>query len=254
MLFSRFRARAVIPEPPTYSLPAGQRVYAIGDIHGRLDLLDRLLAMAVQDAGISPAGLLSAGFIFLGDYIDRGPASRQVIDRLIEGRDAAGWICLKGNHEAMLLEALDGQRDFDVWLANGGVETLFSYGIVARQHLTAGGADALRAAMIEAIPPEHIAFLRDLPTSHELGGYFFCHAGVRPGVPLERQTDDDLIWIRDVFIDSTAHHGRRVVHGHTPVMTSEILPNRINVDTGAYLTHRLSCAVLEAAEVRVLTT
>lgn len=254
MLFSRFRARAVVPEPPIYSIPAGQRVYAFGDIHGRLDLLDRLLAMAVQDAELGPAGPSSARFIFLGDYIDRGAASRQVLDRLIEGRDADGWICLKGNHEAMLLEALDGQRDFDVWLANGGVETLFSYGIVARQYLTAGGADALRAAMNEAIPPAHLSFLRDLPTSHELGGYFFCHAGVRPGVPLERQADDDLIWIRDMFIDSTADHGRRVVHGHTPVMACEILPNRINVDTGAYLTHRLSCAVLEAAEVRVLST
>ncbi|WAC25951.1 metallophosphoesterase family protein [Ancylobacter sp. SL191] len=254
MLFSRFRARAVVPEPPPYSIPAGQRVYAIGDIHGWLDLLDRLLAMVVQDARCASAGPSSARFIFLGDYIDRGPASRQVIDRLIAGRDAAGWICLKGNHEAMLLEALDGRRDFDVWLANGGVETLFSYGIVARQHLTAGGEDALRAAMSEAIPPAHLAFLRELPTSHELGGYFFCHAGVRPGVPLERQADDDLLWIREAFINSTADHGRRVVHGHTPVMASEILPNRINVDTGAYLTHRLSCAVLEAAEVRVLTT
>lgn len=252
MLFSRFRA--AVPERVLHSIPDGQRVYATGDIHGRRDLLDRLLETIGVDISASAVPAPEPRLIFLGDYIDRGTESRQVIERLIEGQTAHGWICLKGNHESLMLDALDGARDFDLWLANGGVETLFSYGIAARDFLPAGRFDALRMAMRESIPPAHLAFLRELPTSRRIGGYFFCHAGVRPGVPLERQSEDDLLWIRDVFIDSRDDHGARIVHGHTPAMEPEVRLNRINVDTGAYLTNRLSCAVLEGTDVRFLRT
>ncbi|WP_250152102.1 metallophosphoesterase family protein [Ancylobacter radicis] len=236
-----------------YRIPEGERVYATGDIHGRYDLLSRLLDDALRDMGTGAAGVTSQ-FVFLGDYIDRGADTRRVLDCLIKGRSASGWVCLKGNHEAMLLDALDGRRDWSSWLANGGVETLFSYGLLARDYMTAGRTSELREAVLEAMPAEHLAFLRDLPASHVVGGYFFCHAGIRPGLPLDRQTEDDLLWIRDVFVDSGDDHGKRIVHGHTPVMVPDVRPNRVNVDTGAYLTHRLSCAVLEGPDVRFLHT
>ncbi|MGA0562273.1 metallophosphoesterase family protein [Ancylobacter sp. VNQ12] len=248
MFFTRFRKPAAQPTP--YSVPDGVRVYAVGDIHGRHDLLRRLLERIDEDRAQHGHGQL----VFLGDYVDRGTDSRQVIETLVTGQAEQAWVCLKGNHEAMMLDVLDGQRPWDVWLANGGVETLFSYGISSREYVVARRFDDLREATLAAVPPHHLAFLRALPVSHRVGDYFFCHAGIRPGVPLDRQDPEDLLWIRDVFIDSELLHGGRVVHGHTPAMEPEIRPNRINVDTGAYLTNRLSCAVIEADQVRVIHT
>ncbi|HEY9215071.1 MAG TPA: metallophosphoesterase family protein [Ancylobacter sp.] len=246
MFFSRFRRSA--PRLAAFRIPDGIRVYAIGDVHGRLDLLRRLLDKIVHDGAMAA----NARIIFLGDYIDRGADSRSVLDMLIAGVAERGWTCLKGNHEAMLLAALDGSLEWDVWLVNGGAETLFSYGIASRELVAAGKAHELGDAVLAAIPTAHIDFMRNLDLTLTLGDYFFCHAGIRPGVALDRQVEGDLLWIRDVFTQSTADHGKRIVHGHTPTIEPEILPNRINIDTGAYLTNRLSCVVLEGDAVRII--
>ncbi|MDQ0509372.1 metallophosphoesterase family protein [Ancylobacter amanitiformis] len=247
MFFSRFRVTA---RPAIYRIPDGVRVYAVGDIHGRYDLMCALLDKIEHDR----RDAVSSQIVFLGDYIDRGPDSRRVIEALITGADRDGWICLKGNHEAMWLGALDRSQPWDGWLANGGVETLFSYGISARGFSMAGREDGLREAVLASVPGEHIAFIRQRPTSHAVGGYFFCHAGIRPGVPLSQQAPDDLMWIRDLFVDSRLDHGGRIVHGHTPAIEPEVLANRINVDTGAYLTGRLTCVALEGDRVRIIHT
>lgn len=253
MFFSRFRGYASRKSVPR--IPDGQRVYAIGDVHGRHDLLRDLLGRIEQDiASAVGDGAASSRIILLGDYIDRGTESRDVIETIRLGCETRGWVCLKGNHEAMLLAALDGQIDWEMWLSNGGVETAFSYGVATRDFTSTGRMDELGPALIAAIPEAHLTLLRSLPTHVELGDYFFCHAGIRPGVPVDAQMPEDLMWIRDLFLDSRADHGKRIVHGHTPRMEPEILPNRINVDTGAYLTNRLSCVVLEADEVRVIHT
>lgn len=249
MFFSRFRAAPA--RRRSARIPDGVRVYAIGDIHGRHDLLLRLLEAIEADAASAAA---QCRIVFLGDYIDRGDGSAAVIERLAVGVAAQSWTCLTGNHESMLLAALAGDLDWDVWLGHGGAETLFSYGVSARDFAGPGKAEALRDAVLAAIPAAHLDFLRRLAARHEIGDYFFCHAGVRPGVALERQSFDDLVWIRDEFIQSPLDHGKRIVHGHTPTMQVELLPNRINVDTGAYLTHRLSCVVLEGEAVRVIHT
>jgi len=248
MFFSRLRKPAA--QPARYRVPDGVKLYAVGDVHGRYDLLQRLLDLVAEDRAASGEG----DMVFLGDYIDRGTDSRRVIETLSAGQAEQGWICLKGNHEAMMLDVLDNERPWDAWLANGGVETLFSYGISPRDYIVARRFDELREAALAALPPHHLAFLRGLAFSHRVGDYFFCHAGIRPGVPLDQQDSDDLLWIRDAFINSGAFHEGRVVHGHTPAMEPEILPNRINVDTGAYLTNRLACAVIEADRVRIIHT
>ena len=245
MFFSRFRASP--SRTIAARIPQGMRVYAIGDVHGRHDLLQPLLAkIAIDGAG------QNIQIVFLGDYVDRGSDSRAVLDTLIDGVENRGWICLKGNHEAMLLGAIDDTYEWDVWLANGGVETLFSYGVATRDFAGEAKREGLHDAVVDAIPLDHIAFLRRLGLNHQIGDYFFCHAGIRPGVALDRQSPDDMLWIRDVFLHSKADHGKRIVHGHTPTMEPEILPNRINIDTGAYLTNRLSCVVLEGDQVRVI--
>ncbi|GLK82505.1 metallophosphoesterase family protein [Ancylobacter defluvii] len=233
-----------------YRIPDGMRVYAFGDIHGRLDLLERLLEAVERDA----AGHADVRLVFLGDYVDRGPDSRAVIERLAVLKAARGAICLTGNHEAMMRAALDGSGPLERWLDNGGAAALASYGVRAEDFDGRDREAELRRAAQAAIPAGHAAFLAALEVSASFGGYFFCHAGVRPSVALERQTDEDLIWIRRAFLNSTADFGKRVVHGHTPVERVDIRPNRIDVDTGAYKTGRLSCVALEGADVRVLQT
>ena len=248
MFLSRFRRSTA--QPASNRVPDGLRVYAIGDVHGRMDLLQPLLARIAEDS-VSAARFQ---IVFLGDYIDRGSDSRSVLETLIAGKRSREWVCLKGNHEAMLLSALDGTAEWEFWLANGGLETLFSYGISARELMASGRSHELHDAVLAAVPADHIDFLRNLDMSLTVGDYFFCHAGIRPGVALDRQVEGDLLWIREAFTQSNVSHGKRVVHGHTPVMEAEILSNRINIDTGAYLTNRLSCAVLEGDEVRIIHT
>ncbi|GLK74747.1 serine/threonine protein phosphatase [Ancylobacter dichloromethanicus] len=261
MLFSRFRAPETRRAPAR--IPDGVRVYAIGDIHGRHDLLTTLLAAIAADAADTRHLCRT---VFLGDYVDRGEDSAGVIERLSASSAAdrapgdaaahadAAWTCLMGNHEAMMLAALSGEADCEPWLRMGGAETLFSYGVSVHSFIGPDRAEQVRAAALAAIPAAHFEFLRQLPGKVEIGDYYFCHAGIRPGVALDQQTLDDLIWIREDFTRSPLDHGKRIVHGHTPAMEVELLANRINVDTGAYLTHRLSCVVLEGEEARVIHT
>jgi diadenosine tetraphosphatase ApaH/serine/threonine PP2A family protein phosphatase len=227
---------------------APKHIYAIGDIHGRLDLLERAITAIRRDVEqYGPAALT----VTLGDYIDRGPQSRGVLDRLIENPFPTSYVALKGNHEALLEDFLADPATGPHWRQQGGVETLQSYGIHLRGLMPADFAEA-RNQLRAALPASHLNFLRSLKTSLSRGKYFFCHAGVRPGVPLERQSEDDLLWIRDEFLNRHTDFGKIVVHGHTPVPEPEVLPNRIGIDTGAFATGRLTCVVLSGGAPRFL--
>lgn len=235
-----------------YRVPEGRRVYAVGDVHGRHDLLDQLARLIEADAQQSRNAGIEFEAIFLGDYIDRGIESRRVVERLASGDFPMPVRCLLGNHEMMMLSFLDAADAGDLWLLNGGLETLFSYGVDAQRMPPGTRLEKARTELIAALPAHHQRFLRRLELSAEIGDYFFCHAGVRPGVPLAQQRRDDLIWIREPFLSGETSFGKRIVHGHTPVMEADIRAHRINVDTGAYLTNRLTCAVLEEDTVRIL--
>ena len=233
---------------PRGRTPPDMRLYAVGDLHGRKDLLDRMLALIATDAKASGASRKLV--VFLGDYIDRGPESRAVIQTVAAGPppgpDWAGfrWRPLLGNHEAMMLRFLEDIEIAATWLSpgNGGVATLESYIGPLPQP---SGLKALQSALIKALPAEHRRFLAGLPASHEEGGYFFAHAGVRPGIPLAHQQRADLLWIRGEFLGSAVDYGKVVVHGHTITTHPEDRPNRIGVDTGAFFTGRLTALVAE---------
>ena len=226
-----------------YSVPEGTRIYAIGDIHGEADLLDLLLEEINRDAAEHPAARRL--LVYLGDYIDRGPDSPGVLDRLRAGPpEGFEQFCLLGNHEEMLLGCLKGiSRATMVWLLNGGDATCRSYGVDPTQDSELV-ADEIR----RAVPLEHKELLHGLRLSHQEGDYFFVHAGIRPGVALDRQRREDLIWIRRTFCDSKEDHGCVVVHGHSPAPEPEDLPNRINVDTGASYGNALTAVVLQGPE------
>lgn len=237
------------------AVPAGTRVYAIGDIHGRLDLLRDLHARIRGDAREYPAP--RRVLIYVGDYIDRGYESRQTVDYLL-GRPMPGFetVHLMGNHERTLLDFLDDASLGPSWLRYGGRETLFSYGIDWDRDLASGEECLLRiqSALQEKLPAAHRQFFSGLKLTHVEGDYLFVHAGVRPGVPIERQTQDDLLWIRDEFLGSGADHGKVVVHGHSIAEAPELLPNRIGIDTGAFATGRLTCLVLEGDRQSFIST
>ncbi len=210
--------------------------YAIGDVHGRSDLLRQALAWIEADAGPRPARV-----VLVGDYVDRGPDSKGVIETLMRGPRQPGheWVPLKGNHDAMLVAACAGHdpEPLLLWFANGGVETLESY---------APGWRARRSLPEDVVPAEHVAFLRDLPCRFEDETRIFVHAGLRPGVPLEAQDEHDMLWIRHEFLHSGHDFGKLVVHGHTPNPGGpELLANRLNLDTGAVWTGRLTVAAFD---------
>ena len=235
-------------------LPEGMRIYAIGDIHGRDDLLGDLLARIEEDAQNTPASRNI--LVFLGDYVDRGLHSKQVLDRLT-GEGPAGFerVFLKGNHEQAMLQFLCDAAFGKTWKYYGGLETLHSYGITELT-LSDDPADfeRARARFEEVLPPAHRRFLETLQPSAEFGGYFFAHAGVRPGVPLHRQIEEDLLWIREDFLDSSSRYGKVIVHGHTPREEVVVRSNRIGIDTGAYMTGILTALVLEGEGRRFLQT
>jgi serine/threonine protein phosphatase 1 len=231
-------------------LPPGLRVYAIGDIHGRVDLLDRLHGQIEADLKTAPE---KAVIVYLGDYVDRGPDSAAVIERLSRARfPGVQTVALLGNHEDMLLQFLDAPYGASLWLTNGGDATLRSYKV----RVPASFDELLltQRALLGALPRHHKLFLMDLVEQVQFGDYLFVHAGIKPGLPLDRQSREQMIWIRDVFLDSEADHGVIVVHGHTIVHTVEWRENRIGVDTGAYTTGHLTALVLEGAERRLLQT
>ena len=234
------------------SLPAELRIYAIGDIHGRLDLLDELLARISSDIALRPTA--RPLYVFLGDYIDRGSASRETIDRLIEHGKTHESVFLKGNHELIAIKCLSDRGLFDQWLRLGGLETLVSYGVPAETLANGKQIAELQSAFHGALPQAHFRFFRDLKNSFECGDFFFAHAGVKPNVELSRQKENDLLWIRGEFLSSKDDFGKIVVHGHTPTREIEVGPNRINIDTGAFATGRLSCLVLEGEELSVIDT
>jgi serine/threonine protein phosphatase 1 len=225
------------------------RLYAIGDIHGRLDLLERVIAAIERDVKTHGSNALT---VTLGDYIDRGPKSRDVIDRLLANPFPTSHIALKGNHEELLESFLVRPEVGEHWRRLGGLETLHSYGVPVAELMVRKNYDEAAEQLRAAMPAEHVHFLRSLKTSHSHGKYFLCHAGVRPGVPLDRQSDEDLLWIRDEFLSSTVNFGKIVVHGHTPAEAPEVRPNRINIDTGAFATGRLTCVVLDESGHRFI--
>jgi serine/threonine protein phosphatase 1 len=233
-------------------LPQPARIYAIGDIHGRSDLLDRMVDQICRDLEAKPVDECLT--VTLGDYFDRGPNSRGVLDRLVRNPFPTPFVALKGNHEDVFERFLDDPSVANQWRRLGGLETLHSYGVPVSSLMIDKNYEQAATALRDAVPQEHFAFLASLKTSIALGRYFFCHAGVRPGVPLEHQSVQDLLWIRDEFLSSKADFGKIVVHGHTPTEQPEIFPNRINVDTGAFATGRLTCVVLEKPEPRFLMT
>jgi serine/threonine protein phosphatase 1 len=205
--------------------------YAIGDIHGCLDKLRSLLLRCEMHADGRPLA-----FVFVGDYIDRGPQSSAVIDCLIDLKAQLGKnvVTLMGNHEAMALAAFDGSGPVRLWLAQGGLATLESYGIAAAREL----------------PSAHVDWLRALPLSYDDGRRFFVHAGVDPVTPLDAQDDFDLLWIREPFLSHGGDYGRLIVHGHTPLADGvpELRGNRLNLDTGAVFGGPLTAAVFDDAQ------
>ena len=183
--------------------------------------------------------------VFLGDYIDRGPESREVLDLLVARDRSFRSVFLKGNHERYLTEFLGNPPILEAWQRLGGLETLMSYGIRPTLNADAATQTQLAAALDQALPKSHRQFLGNLESSFMCGDFFFVHAGVRPGVPLNKQREEDLLWIRQDFLLYEEDFSKIIVHGHTPVMEPEVRSNRINIDTGAYATGQLTCLVLE---------
>jgi len=249
-----FRTGASVAVGPAAApLPDGLRVYAVGDVHGRFDRLQAVDRLIRDDLHRAPPE--SSLEIFLGDYIDRGPQSREVVEWLIAAEPATmRRVCLLGNHEDMLLGALSAPELLPHWLGNGGYATIESYLPVP----TIGAASLSTAELCQrfaaALPGAHRTFLENLPRSHALGGFIFVHAGMRPGRALGDQDPRDLVWIREPFLSSSVDHGGIVVHGHTPVAAPDIRRNRINIDTGAVFGGPLTCLVLEGATMRFLQT
>lgn len=235
-------------------LTEGQRIYAIGDIHGWRTLASAMVDRIRADLAARPHPRPLV--IFLGDFCDRGPDTRGVYDFLLQLEAATDLPArfLLGNHDSYIPAYLRDPDWYDRtyhWLnpAMGGNATLASYGVPGATDFDPG---ATRDAFAAALPPSHLAFIERCQLWFRVGSYVFAHAGIRPGIPMERQTRDDLIWIRDGFLNSTADFGFKVVHGHTIVPMVEHHPNRIAVDTGAFRTGTLSCLVLDGEDVSLL--
>jgi serine/threonine protein phosphatase 1 len=249
----RLFGRTVEPTPK-FEAPPDTRIYAIGDIHGRVDLLSRLHDAIATDA--VGAGVGRKVVVYLGDYVDRGPSSREVLDTLLsEPLAQFESVFLRGNHEETLLRFLDDASLGTNWFLNGGDTTVFSYGVERRfsgppeerwRHIQ----DTLR----NNIPSGHASFLESLKLFHVEGDYYFAHAGIQPSRALDCQEARDLLWIRNEFLESKTDYGKCIVHGHTISSTVETKPNRIGIDTGAYFSGTLSCLVLQGTERRVIQT
>jgi serine/threonine protein phosphatase 1 len=242
---TRPRASAAVPE--------GCRVYAVGDIHGRLDLLENLLAQ-IEDDDRRREGAETT-LIFLGDLVDRGPDSCGVVERLYRLREERpGTRFIAGNHEEVFLRAARGDVRATRFLVRiGGKPTIFSYGISEAEY-SGLCFEALTDRLKTAVPQHHVTFLASFEDRMEIGDYLFVHAGMRPGVPIEEQSAEDLRWIRREFLDCAHDFGKVVVHGHTVTEEVEIRPNRIGIDTGAYESGRLTALALEGGDRWFLST
>lgn len=252
------------PPPPQPSGPGagdfpppspGATVYAVGDIHGRADLLETMLRMIEAD-DTAEGG--ASEIVFLGDYVDRGPASRDVLERLAGLAAGAGRpvSCLMGNHEAMMLDFLDGTGDGGhLWLDNGGIATLHSFGVDGLEAERDGAAMAHgKAALAGAIGPDLLGWIRALPRRVQRGNVHFVHAGARSDAPMEAQDPEVLIWARPTARTAPRDDGQWVVHGHTIVAGPFVAPGRVNIDTGAVQSGRLTALRLEPGGWRFLST
>lgn len=255
IMFSFFSRSASKPKPTlsTAVIPDGTRAYVVGDIHGRLDLLRTLHAKIRQDSETARGDRI---VVYIGDYVDRGDDSKGVIDELLAD-PLAGFepIYLKGNHEEALLNFLEHPEVARDWFSFGGDAAVMSYGVpVIPGALTDERLLDMQAAFRDALPDAHLRFLSDLRLFYEIGDYLCVHAGISPGRPLDRQRPEDLLWIREEFLESEKLHGKVVVHGHSVTETPDVQENRIGIDTGAYFSNCLTCLVLEGATHRFLRT
>jgi len=234
------------PVPP--STPADTRIYAVGDIHGRADLLAETILRIDDDIRRRP--IQHAVEVYLGDYIDRGPDSRIVIDQLAARIVDNSAVCLRGNHETLMEEFLRDPGAFRRWQSLGALQTLASYGI----NPPAGSETAanFRRRFLDGFPRLHQLVLQCLRNSYCCGDFLFVHAGIRPGIAIEHQDPNDLFWIRREFLNSEDDHGRFIVHGHTPVPHPDIRSNRINIDTGAWNSGTLTCIAIEGTDILIL--
>lgn len=228
-------------------LPDGVRIYAVGDIHGRSDLLKIQLAQIAADELSHPC--MRSTIIFLGDYIDRGPDSRGTIELLLACAQLRDVVFLKGNHELFFRRFLDAPETLDDWRSYGGLQTLASYGLRPSLRRSDDDHQGLSDELRAALPAQHLAFLHSLVPQYVCGDFVFVHAGIRPGIALARQTEEDLLWIRDDFLSHGSSFEKFVIHGHTPVIAPDIRSNRANIDTGAFATGRLSCVAIEGSDI-----
>lgn len=238
----------------TPQLPEGELLYAVGDIHGRADLLSDLLLKIEADA--AGRGAVKKTLVFLGDYVDRGPDSHGVVELLLKSlpKDFDGHF-LKGNHEALLLDVLADPQALDRWFRNGGEATLKSYGVdIDGLRFAKAPAEAWHEAFTAVLLEAHRSFFETLRLQISAGDYLFVHAGIRPGVPIDAQVESDLIWIRDDFLDWAEPLGKVVVHGHTAVPEPTVRANRIGIDTGAVFSDRLTALRLQNGERGFLRT
>lgn len=234
-------------------LPTGHCVFAVGDVHGRLDLLIKLIDIIKIDIALREPN--QATLVFLGDYIDRGEDSSGVIDYLINlSIPGAECVFLMGNHEKYMIDLMAVGGQTEAWFQNGGLATLKSYGVGHTDGEGPLDGQRLGQALKTALPKPHTEFLCTLKTSWQLDGVFFAHAGVNPDRSIKDQTAEDLMWIRDKFLSSEKDHGPLIVHGHTPRFAPEVMPNRINVDTGAWQSDCLTAVALEKGSCRFLST
>lgn len=233
--------------------PRGCRSYVIGDVHGCLDQLDRLLERIERE--IEGRQRARTSIVFLGDLIDRGPASAQVVERLrTYSPSAARTHFIMGNHEEVMLRVLAGETDLmSSWLRFGGAETLRSYGVEPRE-LAGLTSQRVVTRLNDAVPANHVAFLESFADSISFGGYLFVHAGIRPGIDLAEQSQSDLRWIREPFLGDSTDHGFVVVHGHTITNDVEVTSNRIGIDTGAFCTGTLTALAIDGSERWLLQT
>jgi serine/threonine protein phosphatase 1 len=230
--------------------PEGVVVYIVGDIHGRLDLLLEMQSRIDRDR--RQFGTKEIVEIYLGDYVDRGPDSAAVVSRLIERSKEVEARFLRGNHEQLLLDFIHGGDCLREWKAVGGSATLLSYGIAPDLLTREVAADVVRRTLAEKVPEEHRQFYLQTGSYIGIGPYLAVHAGLRPGVRLERQRTRDLLGIRSDFLDHTGDFGSIVIHGHTPVPKPDLRRNRINIDTGAFATNRLTCLRINADGAGIL--
>lgn len=233
--------------------PKGHRAYAIGDVHGRLDLLERLLCRIEREIAEAPPR--RASIIMLGDLIDRGPQSAQIIEKLRTYRpEGAETYFIAGNHEEVMLRVLKGETGLIAnWMRFGGAETVRSYGLDPKEIAGMAEAEAL-SRLRRAVSAEHRRFLEGFADSVSFGEYLFVHAGIRPGVQLAEQSKSDLRWIRDPFLDDERDHGFVVVHGHTIRNSVEVTANRVAIDTGAYCTNVLTALAIEESSRWLIQT